>query len=208
MIVRDRVFVQEQGCSAEAEIDEDDPRSWHWVVYARNDNNNNNNDDDNASTTQEEEEEEEEKPVAVIRLVPPPHAPHLTLHNPALAASESLPKYDLHHEPYIKITRVAVLPEFRGYGLCRMMMEMVHAWAVRNAEAINEILHLQVQQNDRQWTGLVMLHAQVQVEGMYKRFGYETDVQMGTWEEEGIQHVGMVRRLGLDLDLSAEYCRQ
>ena len=31
--VRVPVFVDEQQCSAEKEIDEDDPRSWHWVAY-------------------------------------------------------------------------------------------------------------------------------------------------------------------------------
>lgn len=190
MIVRDKVFVQEQGCSAEAEIDADDARSWHWVVYASPDTDNNNN---NA---------EANMPVAVIRLVPPPHAPHETLHNPDLAESESLPKYDLHHEPYIKITRVAVLFEFRGYGLCRMLMETVHEWAAQHAEEINTLYEREVSNSQSQqdvstkgWTGLVIIHAQVQVERMYRRFGYETDLSMGTWEEEGIKHVGMFKRL-------------
>lgn len=31
--IRFVVFVEEQHCSAEEEIDQDDPISWHWVVY-------------------------------------------------------------------------------------------------------------------------------------------------------------------------------
>ncbi|RMZ75210.1 hypothetical protein DV738_g5587, partial [Chaetothyriales sp. CBS 135597] len=54
MIVRVRVFVDEQKCSAEAELDEDDPRSWHWVL----------------------KKDKKKIPVSVIRIVPPPHGPH------------------------------------------------------------------------------------------------------------------------------------
>ena len=52
MDVRMRVFIHEQGCSAEEELDDDDPRSWQWVGYL------------------------DSRPIACIRLVPPPHAPH------------------------------------------------------------------------------------------------------------------------------------
>ncbi|KAL1967413.1 hypothetical protein VTN77DRAFT_3198 [Rasamsonia byssochlamydoides] len=217
MIVRDKVFVQEQGCSAEAEIDADDLRSWHWVVYASplrqhiSTTTTTSTTQNGTAPAQEPSEEEEAIPVGVIRLVPPPHAPHDILHHPELAGS--LPKYDLDHEPYIKITRVAVLPEFRGYGLSRVLMDTAQDWAAQHPEEINaayarEVASLQDADkraaNDaktaemtrgKEWTGLVILHAQVQVEKMYERFGYETDKSMGVWDEEGIDHVGMFRRL-------------
>src|SRR4051794_19183826 len=34
MHIRDAVFIKEQLCRAEEEIDDDDVRSWGWVVYA------------------------------------------------------------------------------------------------------------------------------------------------------------------------------
>jgi predicted GNAT family N-acyltransferase len=222
MIVRDRVFVQEQGCSAEAEIDDDDARSWHWVMYARahpstststSPSQQNGADPDDINSKEEEEEEEEEEeaiPVGVIRLVPPPHAPHETLHHPECAGQ--LPKYDLHHEPYIKITRVAVLPRFRGYGLSKLLMNVVHEWAAEHPGEIDAAYTRAVVESEmsdkrvvvdaaaeekNHWTGLSMLHAQVQVERMYQRLGYETDTSMGVWDEEGIEHVGMVKRLDI-----------
>jgi predicted GNAT family N-acyltransferase len=186
MIVRDKVFVVEQGCSAEAEIDSDDLRSWEWVVYAQ---------PSNATT---DDIERCGIPVAVIRLVPPPHAPHETLHHPERTAD--LPKYDLAHEPYVKITRVAVLKEFRGYGLTRLLMKVVEDWAAQNQDVINfaycrELVPGSIIQEG--WTGLAILHAQVQVEKMYQRLGYEVDKSLGVWDEEGIDHVGMFKRLQL-----------
>ncbi|KAF3481040.1 uncharacterized protein GIQ15_03799 [Arthroderma uncinatum] len=50
--VRTAVFVDEQRCAPENEVDEDDGRSWHWVAY------------------------DGTVPVGVVRLVPPPHEGH------------------------------------------------------------------------------------------------------------------------------------
>jgi predicted GNAT family N-acyltransferase len=60
MAVRIAVFCDEQKCSLEAELDEDDPRSWSWIVYNT-----------------------ESQPVSTVRLVPPPHSAHPNgYHNP------------------------------------------------------------------------------------------------------------------------------
>ncbi|KIX94788.1 uncharacterized protein Z520_09478 [Fonsecaea multimorphosa CBS 102226] len=56
MEIRVKVFCEEQNCSLEAELDEDDLRSWHWVMY---------------HTFSDRIE-----PASVIRIVPPPHDPH------------------------------------------------------------------------------------------------------------------------------------
>jgi predicted GNAT family N-acyltransferase len=48
------------------------------------------------------------------------------------------------------------------------------------------------------WKGLVLVHAQVQGEKMYERFGFVTDEKMGKWDEEGIEHVGMWKRIDLE----------
>lgn len=50
MVVRNAVFVIEQGVPAENELDEQEPRCWHWVVYQGT------------------------VPVGAVRLVAPPHA--------------------------------------------------------------------------------------------------------------------------------------
>ena len=45
--------------------------------------------------------------------------------------------------------------------------------------------------------GLVLVHAQVGVQKVCNKYGFETDQSMGTWDEEGIDHVGMWKRLDL-----------
>ncbi|KAJ5924148.1 hypothetical protein N7466_008335 [Penicillium verhagenii] len=179
MIVRMRVFVDEQKCSADGEIDSDDARSWQWVMY------------DSASVTNSN------TPVAVIRLVPPPQLPHALLTHPD---TKSLPKFDWDHEPCVKLTRVAVMPEYRGKGLGRRLVDTALEWAVDHAAEIDEAAtKLASASNEtaaiKKWEGLVLVHAQVDVEKMYCGLGFETDESLGRWDEEGIEHVGMFRRL-------------
>ncbi|KAJ5490726.1 hypothetical protein N7539_002293 [Penicillium diatomitis] len=236
MKVRARVFIHEQHCSVEGEIDEDDPRSWQWVIYATEAPSTTHSPSPLASGTPQ--------PVAVIRLVPPPHLPHEALfHDDAVQdfsndhglSSQPLPSYDWTHEPCIKITRVAVLPEFRGLGLGRKLLDVALDWASTHAEEIDNAarqLAIRVgvgsgagresqhestgsdsqspaasmghrgaeQRRDEKvstapWRGLVLVHAQVDVEAMYRGMGFTQDKALGMWDEEGIQHVGMFRRV-------------
>ncbi|KAK5789027.1 hypothetical protein VI817_008151 [Penicillium citrinum] len=179
MQIRMRVFIDEQKCSADAEIDSDDQRSWHWVIS-----------DDNKG-----------QPIAVIRLVPPPQPPHELLTHPEIA--QNLPEYDWSHEPCIKLTRVAVLPEYRGLGLGRQLVNIALKWAESHGEEIDAAMRdvagqlKQSKLEEMKWKGLVLVHAQVDVESMYQRLGFETDDSLGRWDEEGIEHVGMFKRISL-----------
>lgn len=164
MTVRNIVFVEEQGCSPDTELDEDDPRSWHWVLY------------DTAR--------EHHLPVGVIRLVPPPHAPHYSGENSN--ASRDLMEQCQHQQPYVKLTRVGLLPAYRGSGLGRFLVDLALEWAANHPCEVSAALT-----TGERWTGLVLVHAQVQVEEVYARMGFVTDNSMGRWIEEGIAHVGM-----------------
>ncbi|KAL1954072.1 hypothetical protein VTO42DRAFT_1760 [Malbranchea cinnamomea] len=201
MNVRDTVFVEEQKCDPDAELDDDDPRSWQWVMYdtmppppdpeastATNGN--------GAAETTEANLRKRQKPVAVVRLVPPPHAPHEHLRpviEDGVDTTETHRKLSL---PFIRLTRVAVLPEYRGLGLSRVLVETALRWAAEHPEEIDKA-HLDATGGKAggRWDGLVLVHAQTQVEGLYERLGFVTDKGLGTWEEERIVHVGMWREL-------------
>ncbi|KAL6236845.1 hypothetical protein BDW75DRAFT_205840 [Aspergillus navahoensis] len=200
LAVRFEVFVDEQKCSPEFEIDEDDSRSWHWVIY-----------DTEAANPGSQEAGIEPKtiklPVGTLRLVPPPHASHESVVAVyALGTSDTgrditADGYNLEHEPYIKFGRVAFLAAYRGCGLARRLMETAMAWAEENAREINKAF-LDIYKREGgdvlkapSWKGLTLVHAQVDVEKFYGRLGFVTDESLGRWIEEGIEHVGMWKRL-------------
>ncbi|OJJ87910.1 GNAT family N-acetyltransferase [Aspergillus glaucus CBS 516.65] len=228
LTVRNTVFIDEQGCSPEGEIDDDDARSWHWVMYARQsqDGDGNGEGGDGGGKQDGGEKEDDGEAIGVIRLVPPPHTPHehhLDI-SPAHAHTDNVKpvndnnkinndpparQYGTTHEPYIKLTRVAVLPAYRGRNLGRKLVETAIDWARRNPGEIEHAYSRVVRgreglpdrdgggggSGDVKWNGLVLVHAQVSVEGMYARLGFVTDESMGRWDEEGIEHVGMWRRV-------------
>ncbi|RAL05538.1 GNAT family N-acetyltransferase [Aspergillus ibericus CBS 121593] len=183
LTIRSLVFITEQHCTPESEIDNDDPRSWQWVIYHH-------------PHPQSPSSTESKTPIGVIRLVPPPHPPHEILTHPERAPE--LPEWDTAHEPYVKLTRVAVVKEWRGYGLARRLVEEALEWARGHVGEIERAGEGVLGTGERkEWKGLVLVHAQTQVEGMYTRMGFETDEGLGRWDEEGIEHVGMWRRVGL-----------
>lgn len=50
---------------------------------------------------------------------------------------------------------------------------------------------------DNVWNGLVLVHAQKDIEKVWNRYGFSKDDTMGVWDEEGIDHIGMWKRLDL-----------
>lgn len=132
-------------------------------------------------------------------------------------------------EPYIQLGRLATLPSHRGLGFGRVLIDSALKWAVyEKASILQQRPHIVTKQgtqgkqekkeknkeqekaekeeeeegnNNNRWNGLVLVHAQRDVEAWYRSLhGFVTDEDMGVWIEEGIEHVGMWRRL----DLSGE----
>ena len=48
-----------------------------------------------------------------------------------------------------------------------------------------------------EWNGLVLIHAQIGLQKFWARYGFEVDQSMGIWDEEGMDHVAMWKRLDL-----------
>ncbi|KAF1923530.1 uncharacterized protein M421DRAFT_75022 [Didymella exigua CBS 183.55] len=228
MSVREEVF-GEQGVPLEAEFDEDDARSWHWVAYAsvgattssppkgtltRSDSGNTPADDARrASATAQR------TPVGTIRLIPPPHSPSkykeekpVTHPDDGTPTTERIVHTD---EPYIKLGRLSVVGAFRGNKIARMLLNATIKFAAEHPELIyslpspttRELAALKAPNTTRQlsWQGLVFIHAQLQLVEMWEKYGFsealrdeQGNVEIDAephWVEEGIEHVGMWKRI-------------
>lgn len=128
-------------------------------------------------------------------------------------------------EAYIKLGRLATLRSHRGFGFGRVLIDSALKWAVENASTLLSVRRQpcvigsgeeeegkdftaitdghekgeeeeEAEEEGNGWNGLVLVHAQRNMEGWYRSVGgFVNDEGMGVWMEEGIEHVGMWRRL-------------
>ncbi|KAI9893296.1 MAG: hypothetical protein M1814_000425 [Vezdaea aestivalis] len=191
MTVREEVFVKEQKVSSENEVDDDDPRSFHWVVFASV-----------SSADKDTGNQSNRKPVGVLRLVPPPH----DLHPEKAHGQETRPgvikkttMYD-GQEPYAKLGRLATLKAYRGLGLGKLLVNAAVEWARANPDAILIPMSPATKEavgpdNEVSWNGLFLIHAQSSAKRIWERLGFVRDEELGHWDEEGMDHVAMWRRV-------------
>ena len=231
MSVRHEVFVKEQSVPIENEFDDDDRRSCHWVVYASVNRTIEPavHDPETGALVLPRRSETSTVPVGTIRLVPYPHDLHplpggvyvdgkLTAHPDGAVKPQAAPQRrsslarpfvtdrptDMHDgvEPYVKLGRLAVLREFRGYKLGRLLVRTALDWARKHPAYFMpsiramglEYLGLEKGGSVPKWNGLVCCHAQREVVAAWEKMGFKVDHAMGTWVEEGIPHVGMFLR--------------
>jgi predicted GNAT family N-acyltransferase len=233
MFVREAVFVDEQNVPLEVEFDEDDHRSWHWVVYASVATSSNSASPTTMSAAPANTYFFEQRrpsatarrlPVGTIRLVPPPHGPNKYIEgdrhpdaDPPDSVMESISKKHP-KEPYIKFGRLAVLSDYRGMGLSKLLINTAIEYAAKHPEAIRPppsptSLEFANQLGNGTeacllWQGLIMVHAQVSVLPLWQKHGFAEELrdEQGNieiskeehWMEEGIEHVGLWKRLKLD----------
>ncbi|KAI1471201.1 uncharacterized protein F4812DRAFT_170135 [Daldinia caldariorum] len=106
-------------------------------------------------------------------------------------------------EPYVKLGRMAVIPEFRGHHIAAQLWRAARRWLEENPAFFNpSVTQLGMDQLKvctpgaiPKWNGLVCCHAQEGVVKLYRKWGFKVDEGMGRWYEEGIPHVGMFLRL-------------
>lgn len=214
MSIRNTVYVEEQGVSAAREFDRHDSRSVHIVAYASvNDRSQDRTTSDPMNSTATT------LPVATIRIVPFPHPPH-----PVPGSSCFDDNVDADHceengayscvvekatslhdgrEVYIKLARLAVLPEFRHFKLGGRMVREALQWLNVNRTFFNPSitqlgdgkLTISTLNDLPSWQGLIGAHAQLRVVKFWESCGFIVDEAMGSWTEERIPHVGVWYRL-------------
>lgn len=229
MEVREDVFVREQGVPLENEFDADDPRACHWVAYASvNKTEEVEVRDDQGNVVQPRKSSTRSTPIGTIRLVPFPHDPHpvkdgkywdgVLEGDEAHQTSEALPPSKKPYitdrpttfhdgkEPYVKLGRLAVTKDFRGYRIAGLLVKTALDWLKANPTFFDpsikemglENIGATSERDVPKWNGLVCVHSQAQVQAAWAKWGFQVDEEMGTWEEEGILHVGMFQRLSID----------
>jgi predicted GNAT family N-acyltransferase len=221
MEVRDEVFVQEQKVPLENELDEDDPRSFHWVVYASVGNTAAPSPSALRPVDARVAAGDERRrsgstatrvPVGTIRLVPPPHKSHAehmghdgvdANNGPLVDHVKDAESTDSPDEPFVKLGRLAVLKPYRRLGLSKLLINAALNWAKEHtndivpplAPADVEAARLDGKTEVLPWKGLILVHAQTQVQRLWESAGFVKDESMGAWMEEGIEHIGLWKRV-------------
>lgn len=209
--VRFSVFVHEQRCSAENEVDADDARSWHWVAFATPKDHLSKSvngslemmEIENRNYGTREATGDGIVAAAAIRLVPV-SSPVASLdgdgsHKEQVEGPRHGPTtmWD-GQEPYIKLGRLATLTSHRGLSLGSRLVAMALEWADTHREILRrtEVVDEEKREGTGDgWDGLILVHAQKGVQGFWTKVGFCKDEGMGEWWEEGIKHVGMWKRL-------------
>ena len=101
-------------------------------------------------------------------------------------------------ELYVYIGRMATMKEFRGRRFGKVLVEAAVDFAGRNPGevVVRDDAEAGDQAEDQtSWKGLICAHAQTEALGFYQKMGFEVDEGMGHWWEEGIEHVGIWKRV-------------
>ena len=218
MTVREAVFVQEQGVPLENELDFDDRRCFTWTAYASV--------PGHIKPMPEgghpmrKQSTSTKLAIGTIRLIPPPNttthpfANHRQMDGSPYTHKTVASLVHNGREPFITLGRLAILPEFRKLGISKLLIDSALTMAHDYPHVISEPptsafaedlrAHLHLSESDKlstdtpfDWNGLVLIHAQIGLQKFWARYGFEVDEGMGVWDEEGMDHVAMWKRLDL-----------
>lgn len=100
-------------------------------------------------------------------------------------------KTELHDgkEPYVKLGRLCVVKEARGGKVAGLLITEALRWAGENAGFCAG------GDEEREWRGLVCVHAYDKAASTWARNGFVEDKGLGAWFEAGLRHVGMFCRV-------------
>ncbi|WWD22130.1 hypothetical protein CI109_106619 [Kwoniella shandongensis] len=162
--IRIEVFSVEQGFPLDTEMDEHDPTAVHFLLTTPV---SSPPDESTSSLTPTSNlPSTTEKPIGTIRFVP----------------------------ELGKLTRLAVLKEYRQYGFGRVLVEGMEKFIKDNAES--EALNGLVKEIDGQKVIKIKCHSQIPVVAFYSRMGYVADGP--EFDEEGAPHQTMYHKIVLN----------
>jgi predicted GNAT family N-acyltransferase len=229
MVVRQQVYVEEQRIPLQNELDEDDARCWHWVAYAEPSDILSADKASQVTAIQHPvatlrlvppPHSMHPVPGSVMVLNPDTGTPIWSM----LDGSDYAVRCTAYEasvrggtmEPYIKLGRLATSPSFRGLGLARTLINSALKWAATHP---SDILPPNGADNSttgpvkekyasddglwhhrKDWKGLVLVHAQAVVEKVWAKAGFVKDENMGVWWEEGIEHIGMWKKMEIKVE--------
>jgi predicted GNAT family N-acyltransferase len=104
--------------------------------------------------------------------------------SPSLTPIGTIRVYKMPGADYYKLTRLAVLKDYRKYKFGQALVLALHEWVRRDAlqdEALSSVK--------------IICHSQLPVKGFYAKFGYESEGD--EFDEEGDPHQKMVFRMPL-----------
>jgi predicted GNAT family N-acyltransferase len=212
MSVREAVFVHEQGRLLENELDFDDRRSFTWTAYASVPGHIK--PMSGGGHPMRQQSTSTKFAIGTIRLIPPPNT---TGHafgkhrskDDALPSGATI-KSSIHDgcEPFLTLGRLAILSEFRKVGVSKLLIDSAltmahdypHIISKPPSSSLVGDLHDHFDLNldmNTDWSGLVLIHAQMELQKFWARYGFEVDQGMGIWEEEGMDQVAMWKRINL-----------
>ncbi|KAI0451803.1 hypothetical protein F5B21DRAFT_485652 [Xylaria acuta] len=116
-------------------------------------------------------------------------------------------------EPYLKLGRVAVVPEYRDHRVADQLWDAAKQWLERHPTYFNpsikelgmDVMKVNNTRDVPEWHGLVCVHAQEAAVNAYERWGFRVDKGMGKFYVENIPHVGMWERLNTKIFKHMEY---
>jgi predicted GNAT family N-acyltransferase len=200
MIVREAVFVKEQVRSLQDEFDEDDPRSFHWTVYASIPAKANMNPTSPTMRAQDGSKDASRRtsnststkiPIGAIRVTPKSFD--------ELQHGKLKTDVPQDNEAFAQIGRLAVIKEFRKAGISKLLVDtalkMIREHPYDLVPKYDSSIRVQVEDPSEDFNGLLLVHSPVEMQKVWRKYGFVTDEAMGTWNEDDIEHCGMWKRV-------------
>ncbi|KAK0613335.1 acyl-CoA N-acyltransferase [Immersiella caudata] len=111
-------------------------------------------------------------------------------------------------EPYMKLGRLSVLKGFRGRGIGSQLIRTAIKWIGEQPDLFDPLasdIGFEAVSKEKsgselipRWNGLFCCHAQEAAVPLWQRHGFQVDKTRGRWMEEGIPHVAMFLRVGVE----------